>query len=79
MRKPWLTLSRVVPPIHQFRVRSRVFPWYGRLREIENENENDLESGKILPQDLLVALDSLEAHVGSNHIHLVCKKLLHTR
>lgn len=84
-----LPLSRVVPPIYQFRVRSRVFRWYGRLREIEN----DLESGKALPQDLLVALDTLEAHVEKvsvplsyadelyalrNHIHLVRRKLLRT-
>ena len=84
-----LPLSRVVPPIYQFRVRSRVFRWYGRLREIEN----DLESGKAIPQDLLGALDTLETHVEKvsvplsyadelyalrNHIHLVRKKLLRT-
>ena len=84
-----LPLSRVVPPIYQFRVRSRVFRWYGRLREIEN----DFESGKASPQDLLVALDTLEAQAEKvsvplsyadelyalrNHIHLVRKKLLRT-
>ncbi len=31
-----LPLSRVVPPIYQFRMRSRVFRWYGQLREIED-------------------------------------------
>ena len=31
-----LPLSRIVPPLYQFRVRSRVFRWYGRLREIEH-------------------------------------------
>ncbi|MBU1360773.1 MAG: ABC transporter substrate-binding protein [Gammaproteobacteria bacterium] len=30
-----LPLSRVVPPLYQFRVRRRVFRWYARLREIE--------------------------------------------
>lgn len=30
-----LPLSRVVPPLYQFRVRSRVFRWYAQLREIE--------------------------------------------
>ena len=84
-----LPRSLVVPPIYQFRVRSRVFRWYGRLREIEN----DLESGKAIPQDLLGALDTLETHVEKvsvplsyadelyalrNHIHLVRKKLLRT-
>ena len=32
-----LPLSRVVPPLYQFRVRSRVFRWYARLREIETK------------------------------------------
>ena len=34
-----LPLSRIVPPLYQFRVRSRVFRWYGRLRNIEHEME----------------------------------------
>jgi hypothetical protein len=29
-------LSRVVPPLYQFRIRSRVFRWYGQLRDIED-------------------------------------------
>jgi hypothetical protein len=32
-----LPLSRVVPPIYEFRVRSRVFRWYAQLRAIEDE------------------------------------------
>ena len=82
-----LPLSRIVPPLYQFRVRSRVFRWYGRLREIEN----DLETGKSDPATLLRTLDSLEAQAEKvsvplsyadelyalrNHIHLVRKKLL---
>jgi len=68
-------------------VRSRVFRWYGRLREIEN----DLEMGKSDPATLLRTLDGLEAQAEKvsvplsyadelyalrNHIHLVRKKLL---
>lgn len=30
-----LPLSRVVPPLYEFRIRSRVFRWYGQLRELE--------------------------------------------
>jgi hypothetical protein len=30
-----IPLSRIVPPLYQFRIRSRVFRWYRRLREIE--------------------------------------------
>jgi hypothetical protein len=81
-----LPLSRVVPPLYQFRVRSRVFRWYGRLREIEN----DMESGQMDAAALAQALDQLEAHVEKvsvplsyadelyalrNHIHLVRNKL----
>ncbi|WP_431152652.1 TAXI family TRAP transporter solute-binding subunit [Acidovorax facilis] len=84
-----LPLSRVVPPLYQFRVRSRVFRWYGRLREIEN----DMEAGNIDAAELLKALNTLEAQAEKvsvplsyadelyalrNHIHLVRKKLLRT-
>ena len=82
-----LPLSRIVPPLYQFRVRSRVFRWYGRLREIENE----IEAGQTDAAGLLKALNLLEAHAEKvsvplsyadelyalrNHIHLVRKKLL---
>ncbi|AMO24317.1 TAXI family TRAP transporter solute-binding subunit [Ramlibacter solisilvae] len=30
-----LPLTRIVPPLYQFRIRSRVFRWYGQLRDIE--------------------------------------------
>lgn len=84
-----LPLSRVVPPLYQFRVRSRVFRWYGRLREIEN----DLDTGKAAPAELLKALAALEVQVEKvsiplsyadelyalrNHIQLVRKKLQRT-
>lgn len=82
-----LPLSRIVPPLYQFRVRSRVFRWYGRLREIES----DLETGRSNTAELLKALAALEAQAEKvsvplsyadelyalrNHIHLVRKKLL---
>ncbi|MBX3622799.1 MAG: C4-dicarboxylate ABC transporter substrate-binding protein [Rhizobacter sp.] len=31
-----IPLSRVVPPLYEFRIRSRVFRWYGRLRVVED-------------------------------------------
>ena len=31
-----LPLSRVIPPLYAFRVRSRIFRWYAQLRDIEN-------------------------------------------
>jgi len=59
-----LPLSRVVPPLYQFRVRSRVFRWYARLRDIEQRGE---PGGADLPehqQELLDELDLLEQHVN---------------
>jgi TRAP-type uncharacterized transport system substrate-binding protein len=31
-----LPLTRIVPPLYRFRIRSRVFRWYAQLRDIEN-------------------------------------------
>jgi TRAP-type uncharacterized transport system substrate-binding protein len=31
-----LPLSRIVPPMYEFRIRSRIFRWYGQLRRIED-------------------------------------------
>ncbi len=53
-------LSRVVPPLYAFRIRSRVFRWYGRLREIEQRLESDPRSA---PR-LLEELDALDLRVG---------------
>ena len=48
-----LPLSRVVPPLYTFRVRSRVFRWYARLREVEAK----LEAGAGEREALLDELD----------------------
>ncbi len=78
--------SRVVPPLYAFRVRSRIFRWYGRLRSIE-AGADDAAADR---QRLLRELDDLEARVGRiavplsrtdelyalrSHIELVRKKL----
>jgi TRAP-type uncharacterized transport system substrate-binding protein len=52
-----LPLSRIVPPLYEFRVRSRIFRWYGQLRRIED----DLADSIAKPADLLSQLDGLEA------------------
>ena len=50
-----IPLSRVVPPLYEFRVRSRIFRWYGQLRRLE-----DAIGGR--PRaELLEDLDRLEA------------------
>lgn len=55
-----LPLSRIVPPVYAFRVRSRVFRWYGQLRQIEDQ----LQSGKGTRAELLDALNQMEARVN---------------
>lgn len=45
-----LPLSRVLPPLYTFRVRSRIFRWYGQLRDIEQRI--DSEDRHALLQDL---------------------------
>ena len=82
-----LPLSRIVPPVYQFRIRSRIFRWYGQLRDIEDRLGEKLESSANLQREL----DELEAHVEKitvplsyadelyslrNHIDLVRQKLL---
>jgi len=50
-----IPLSRLVPPLYRFRVRSRVFRWYRQLRRIEDDiGERDRK-------DLLAELEKLEA------------------
>src|SRR6478735_12263025 len=39
-----LPLSRIVPPLYEFRIRSRVFRWYAQLRAIEERRAAEPES-----------------------------------
>ena len=82
-----LPLSRIVPPLYAFRVRSRIFRWYGQLRNIENRI--DFEDNRALLQELnqletraekiAVPLSYTdELYALRNNIHLVRKKLLRT-
>ncbi|WOB06825.1 TAXI family TRAP transporter solute-binding subunit [Piscinibacter gummiphilus] len=52
-----IPLSRVVPPLYEFRIRSRVFRWYGRLRVVEDAQ------GKRPNEELLKELDDIEHSV----------------
>jgi TRAP-type uncharacterized transport system substrate-binding protein len=52
-----IPLGRVVPPLYQFRIRSRIFRWYRQLREIEDA----LRAHKIPPAELLQDLNRLDA------------------
>lgn len=53
-----IPLSRVVPPLYEFRIRSRVFRWYGQLRAVEEAQGARPEA------ELLAELDRIESHVG---------------
>lgn len=55
-----LPLSRVVPPLYQFRIRSRVFRWYGQLRDLENRLGARPEEGKEIEHEL----ELLDQRVG---------------
>jgi TRAP-type uncharacterized transport system substrate-binding protein len=84
-----IPLSRLVPPLYEFRIRSRIFRWYRHLRQIESDHE----LGEKTPPELLSALDKLEARVSAiavplsytdevytlrTHIELVRERLLKT-
>jgi len=81
-----IPLSRIVPPLYAFRIRSRVFRWYRQLREIEEAAaQTDVKPAELLPK-----LDELEHRVEQvsvplsyaeelyalrGHIDMVRKKL----
>ncbi len=50
-----IPLSRVLPPLYEFRIRRRVFRWYAQLREVEEAQ------GQRPAAELLGALDAIEA------------------
>ncbi|MCG2594145.1 C4-dicarboxylate ABC transporter substrate-binding protein [Ramlibacter sp. XY19] len=55
-----LPLTRIVPPLYQFRIRSRVFRWYAQLRDIEARLHAEPAAG----QELVGELDALDERVG---------------
>jgi hypothetical protein len=55
-----LPLTRIVPPLYQFRIRSRVFRWYGQLRDIENRLHAQPEDAGEVAREL----DVLDQKVG---------------
>ena len=82
-----LPLSRIVPPLYEFRIRSRVFRWYGQLRDIEDRARD----ASAPTQTLVEELQQLETRVRRisvplsyadelyalrNHIELVRSRLL---
>jgi TRAP transporter TAXI family solute receptor len=68
-----IPLSKIVPPLYVWRVRSRVYRWYGELRAVEQAWEGaqanaENEHREIVRADLLRRLDEIEEQV--NHISI---------
>jgi TRAP transporter TAXI family solute receptor len=64
-----IPLSKVVPPLYAWRVRSRVYRWYGQLRAVELAVESAPEASRPEVQaEQLRRLDDIERRV--NHISI---------
>ena len=61
-----LPLTRVVPPLYVFRIRSRIFRWYAQLRDIEDR----LARGETAREELVRALDDLDGRLGKLNVPL---------
>lgn len=59
-----IPLSKVVPPLYQFRIRRRVFRWYRQLREVEEAR------GSRPAEELIKRLDDIDDRVGRVHVPL---------
>jgi TRAP-type uncharacterized transport system substrate-binding protein len=80
-----LPLSRVLPPLYDFRMRSRVFRWYRQLREVEasigkRPNEellNELETIEKKVEQVTVPLSyAEELYALRAHIRMVAERLI---
>ncbi|MEO5881272.1 MAG: TAXI family TRAP transporter solute-binding subunit [Caldimonas sp.] len=80
-----LPLSRILPPLYTFRIRSRVFRWYRQLRAVEDA------IGRRPNAELLKELEAIEKRVEQvtvplsytdelyslrTHIHMVAERLI---
>ncbi|HUQ75949.1 MAG TPA: TAXI family TRAP transporter solute-binding subunit [Burkholderiales bacterium] len=61
-----IPLSRLVPPLYRFRVRSRIFRWYRNLRAIEHE----LDENERPRAELLASLEKLDTRVATVRVPL---------
>ena len=66
-----IPLSRILPPLYVWRVRSRVYRWYAQLRDVEIQAQRP---GEALTREkastLLSTLDTIEAKVNDITIPL---------
>lgn len=59
-----LPVTRVLPSLYRWRVRSRIYRWYARLKEVELELEENPDA--VLLEDMLRRMDEMDDAV--NHI-----------
>jgi TRAP-type uncharacterized transport system substrate-binding protein len=80
-----IPLSRVVPPLYEFRIRSRIFRWYGQLRALEEAHghksadaiDKDLAELEARVERITVPLSYAdELYALRSHINLVRRRLL---
>ncbi len=68
-------LTRVVPPLYVWKVRSRIYRWYGQLRNVESAVEQAVGNGDArqrqqVYQEQMAALDDIERRVNQLTIPL---------
>jgi hypothetical protein len=62
-----LPLSKIVPPLYVWRIRSRVYRWYGQLRTVEQALDDAPEAQrKQVGEEQLQRLNEIEERV--NHL-----------
>lgn len=57
-----IPLTRVLPPLYRWRVRSRIYRWYGRLKEVELQLEENPPRETL--EKMLLRMEEIEEAVG---------------
>jgi TRAP transporter TAXI family solute receptor len=60
-----LPLSRVIPPLYAFRVRSRIFRWYAQLRELETRADEAEDTAALMDE-----LNEMDRHAEKINVPL---------
>jgi hypothetical protein len=63
-------LARIAPAVYRWHVRSRIYRWYAKLKEVELELELDENPTPEKLMDLLTRLDQIERAVNRIDIPL---------
>ena len=66
-----IPLSRIIPPLYQWRIRSRIYRWYGQLRDVEKQTMlPKIDRSLRMDQDMFARLDEIEAKVNNLNVPL---------